>query len=289
MSRRDARQQETEDFLDANPQLVRYTTHIEVVENETEHCADEFQMRNVISSPYDASFLAQASINGDPVNTFNAVVDNDDDITLVDFVGFPSGEMFADFAAAMPLDGSEIMTLDLPFEPFVQNVLSLTENGFGVAQIEGGPTKYYTILTDPIPMEPMGNDAALDGEETIFFGVRTPYLRSFDLNEDEEEGPPSMFEMGGKELGIDFEVVGGRGTVQLVLLGFEDNGSDPVMVEMVAGGRAPSSRVDAGRIEAEMPGDSAFGGAYIAVTGDLQIVLTGVDLSTNFNPILDIT
>lgn len=292
MSRRAAREQETEDFLDANPQLIRYTTHIEVVEIEQEECEKEpiNQIESFdIKLPYGASFMAQASIDGEPVPTFNGVVDSDDDMTLVDFVGFPSGEMYAGGGGLM----TNVLLDEGPYYPF-GDVLSLTEDGIGVAQSGNDMYNYPEMRTiEPILMEPSGNDAALDGDEMIFFDVRTfykPDVQDFSLFEEEMEGHSPEFQMGGKELGIDFEVVSGTGTVQLVLIDYDCYGTDPVMVEMMAGGRAPSTRVDAGRIEGGMPDPYAFDGAYIAVTGDLEIVITGVDLSTNFNPFFgDIT
>jgi hypothetical protein len=98
---------------------------------------------------------------------------------------------------------------------------------------------------------------------------------------EDEDGPTQMFEMGGKELGIDFTVLGGTGTVRVELIDFDDESSDPLLFEMAAGGRGRRALTD-GHLEAEMAGDSAFDFAIISVTGTLEIAVTGIDLSNNF-------
>jgi hypothetical protein len=141
MSRsREARQQKKEDFLDANPQLARYTTHVEVGRDDL--------------PPY----VAVATFQGEPTFAFTDILAATPDQTLAFSTFFPGGLLSAG-GFLEPSDGDEVSTLDIA--PFM-DLLSLGENGFGVAQDGFYAPVPYVIGAEMLPMEPtMGNNAAL--------------------------------------------------------------------------------------------------------------------------------
>lgn len=274
MSRRAVKQQKKEDFLDANPQLFRSETRIEVGRAEENNPHENIQLQPLTTlktklSPYEA----QVTIDGEPEFAFTGIVDYDENQTLAQFIDFQTGTLNA---------GNPFGPVNIQSYSLMSDLLSLTENGFGVAQYDD--YMYYQYMESMLPMAPSGNDAALDGDERIFFDLfgfgPSKEIEAF-IPLGEEMHEPA-YELGGKEFGIDFKVLGGAGTVQIVLIDFDDPDADPVIVEMNAGGRRPSSRVDEGHLEAGMDADSAYDAAYIAVTGNLEISVVGIDISTNF-------
>lgn len=274
MSRRAIKQQKKEDFLDANPELFRSETRIEVGRTEESNLQENVQPQPFSTlktklSPYEA----QVTIDGEPGFAFTATASIDDNQTLAHFIGFPTGQLNA---------GSPFGPVNIQSYSLMSDLLSLTENGFGVAQYDD--YMYYRSMESMLPMAPSGNDAALDGDEKIFldlfsFGPSKEIEAFIPLG---EEIHSPEYELGGKEFGIDFKVLGGVGKVQIVLIDFDNLDADPVMAEMNAGGRRPSSRIDEGHLDVGMDGDSAYDAAYIAVTGDLEISVVGIDMSTNF-------
>ena len=297
MSRRQVKQEATEAFLDANPQLVRYTTHVEVGRADDDHFGgNSFATQSLVKEPFLPPFVAQATVDGEPTFASTAIFDFDEDQTQAFFVDFPGGGLSAGgmLAPDEPEDEWEedsIFPEEIPVYMPHFDVLSLTENGFGVAQIED-PIMYYKTMEEIIPMEPSGNDSALDGDEIIFLEVQSPFRGDYGPNVRtlaEEEDPAPAFEMGGKELGVGFKVLGGTGTVRVELFDrdAEEGNDDPLVFEMAAGGRGRRGLKE-GYIEADMDGDSAFDFATISVTGTLEIAVTGIDLSNNFQ-LFDIT
>lgn len=281
--RREAREQAREDFFETYPQLFRSETRIEVIRPEEDHGAEDIVSFDIEKDPWQPPFRAQVTVDGEPGDSSTAFFETTPDQTLAFEVRFPGGEVSAN-PEEKDDDGPEVSLV----EEDGFDLLSLTEDGFGVAQSSSIYMPRIVTLEDiPSEMGPSSEDRALNGDERIVIDVRGPkeHRGRDEVSEpgiDEDEGPG--FELGGKELGIDFKVLGGSGTVQVVLIDEDDEGAEPLVFEMTAGGSRRRDTME-GRIEAEMEGDSAYDTAYIAVTGDLEITVVGIDMSTNFEAI----
>ena len=174
--------------------------------------------------------------------------------------------------------------------PYFFDVLSLSENGFGVAQTEEiygpqylGPQALLEDEYDEIEEE--GNDFALDGDEIIFFQI--PYFFQEKIVEEEflEEGD-EFNEIGGTGFAIDYKVLGGSGTVEIGLFDFDEGLAEEPQVLASGTGSGGSARrrgAEDNRVEAEMSDGDLFEMAGIRVTGDLEIAVTGISINTNFD------
>lgn len=161
--------------------------------------------------------------------------------------------------------------------------IALSDLGIGVTS--GGDV--LGVLWDAIK----GN---LDEDSLVKFVSSTPNetleLAIDDIPTEYGEGNPDFLEHGGKSVGIDFDILGGEGTIQIVLIddetGEEEMFEFDTEVEVEAGagrGRAGVTETEIrDYAEASMGDDLTFENVEIRTTGDLEIAVTGIDFSTGY-------
>lgn len=260
MSRRRAqKEQEKEDFLEQNPELQRYTTRIEVVEVEdgsSDSSSDSFS-----DDGWDSEIVeyeAEATRDGEAVYS-----DTDTDVVL------PSLTLADDVS----IDGGTLRARSGE-EDDEDLYLSLSENGFGAAaepELDFGYLDTYEH--SPSEMMPNSQDFALDGDEQLVFYSRDE--RKSDFGPESEIGPD--YELGATEFGIDFTVLSGRGTVELMLVDYSEDERYPDTVQATS---AFLRSGQDGSLEVEMP-EGTYDRAYVSVTGSLEIAVVGIDVTSN--------
>jgi len=143
--------------------------------------------------------------------------------------------------------------------------------------------------------------AALEGElgleDIQKFGTAGPKetlrLTLEDENQQSGEGQEFMFlDQGGKSVGIEFDILGGEGTVEVTLIDDETGVETThefeteVEVEVASGsgrGRAGLTELQiVEQIQADMGGPNTFEQVEISTTGDLEIAVTGISLVSGF-------
>ena len=137
----------------------------------------------------------------------------------------------------------------------------LSEEGFGVGRKGDGRDGLET------------EDFALDGGEALEFYVG-PNGEGFLVAFEGEYYP-----MGGTDFGVDFTVLGGSGTVEILL------GQDDDIPLLVGGGGSGLVSGDGtmGSVDADLfDGAGLFDLVRVEVTGDLMVAITGIDVTTNF-------
>jgi hypothetical protein len=268
MSRRRAqKEQEREDFLEQNPELQTFTTRIEVVEVEDDDSSDSGS-----DDGSDIDFVdyeAKATLNGEEAEATTRTGKGDPfpDLTLAKSVSTEAGTLRAFNDKNSEDDG-----------PGGRDVLSLSEYGFGVAERGGHSSSNALTVEDGIDGPPMAppQDYALDGDEVLTFNVGGRGGRK-EQALDGLEGP-----FGPTEFEIDYTVLGGTGTVELVLVdrGYGDleyvGGPDTVEVTSIFLGIG-----DEGSLSVEMP-DGTYDRAMIMVTGSLEIAVVGIEITDTF-------
>ena len=272
MSRRRAqKQQEKEQFIDENPELARYVTHIEVVEAEN-HSDLNNAVGFVVPQAVEAEVLgvpvmattqyeAQATQNGEEVFARTFTTEVFPDLTTAFAVDTAVGQL----SAGLPIGG--------PGQPKpAPQGLSLSEDGFGVAEQDFGGPQVAGLNGGWDDYRQPSEDYALDGDEVIVFETHESY--------DSRDGD---FETGATSFGIDYTVLSGRGTVEIVLLDFDAANEEAGTVEATS---AFLRAGDTGSLDAEMD-QQAYEVALIRVTGNLEIALVGIDVTTNTQDFVD--
>ena len=137
----------------------------------------------------------------------------------------------------------------------------LSEEGFGVGRLgeaQGGP------LTE--------EHFALDGGESLefFIGPGGGPVVAFG---------GEYYPMGGTDFGVDFKVLAGSGTVEIILAQDDDI---PLWVGDGSSGLV-SGVGTTGSVDADLTGEGdLFDLVRVQVTGDLMVAITGIDVTTNF-------
>jgi hypothetical protein len=266
MSRRRQRQEEKESFLEQNPQLIKHEARIEVgrLEGLNKQHIEECEEEDEAEGPY----VAEASLNGEHLPSFTALIETGPDKSLAAFVDTPVGSL-----SAGPTIG--VVTKEVvPFHDVMPDVLSLSEKGFGVAQSPYLGEESFIVTLVEEDEEEGGNDFALDGDEIITFTANGGFY-GLDVHKDARD-----FDTGATEFGIDYTILGGRGTVEIVLIG---EGEDEITFvegssELAYGRRSVG---DEKSLELAMDNGETFDLAMIRVTGTLEVAITGVDITSN--------
>jgi hypothetical protein len=276
MSRRDVRDQEKEEFLDQNPELIKFVTHFEVVEVSEDFGEDNdflvIQPAIVEMPGYGipiygveppSFYEARVTHDGDVAPSFTAGMPVGPDLTLAEGVSSPFGSLFG--GVLLGDDSGELAAL------------SLSENGFGVfsGDLDGpGPVPFGVMPGYGMLSERPTEDFALDGDEVLVFG---PYLPFDGPVQNEVNLRDGRFEAGNTEFGIDYTVLSGRGTVEINLFSLSD---DPDDGPSAGGSSAFMRNGQDGSLEVEMA-DGTYDYAEISVTGNLQIGVVGIDVTSN--------
>ncbi|NRB02462.1 MAG: hypothetical protein HRU30_04285 [Rhodobacteraceae bacterium] len=245
--RRAERQQEKEEFLQQNPELITFTTRIEVDADGGE----------------DAVF----SQDGGPFE--EAGIDDfeggNDSFILVDGIFGPTFEIRA----------FEDVPGPFLFQP---NLISISENGFGVAgedELFGGEDE---LMVEPMMLgEDEDEDPIPPGVDTVDEGE----VFSVEVDNGEDFGGEDFGgeddDEGGLSFGIDF-TTSGRGSVVIEL--FDDDGPVPILTETfnIPFGTQPGTVLN---FEVDTPDGELFQYADVSTNGT-SISIVGVDLETNF-------
>jgi hypothetical protein len=265
MSRRDVRDQELEVFLGQNPELITYETRFEVVEVEREEEPENFKKGG---HERPTRYEVEVTRDGEELEFFAPGIKGDRDLSQVRFVDSEAGGLYPGS------DLGEEGPIDVEFEGRKElDVLTLSENGFGISQAagKGGPQNKKGGGKDNEP--PTTQDYAIDGDEVLifeagFFGI--PMVpQPFGIEDPKEEE-----DLGNTEFGIDFTVLAGRGTIELVLV---DYNNEEQTVEATSDFLRNG---DSGSLSAAME-EGTYEEAYIRVTGNLEIGVVGVDVTSN--------
>lgn len=263
--RRNKRDQEKEVFLLQNPELVTYTTRIEVDADGGE----------------DAVF----SQDGGPfeeANTFGFGAGNES-FVLVGGISGPGFDIqaFPDFEFL----GNPIEQGPLPQEIFFfgPTPITLSENGFGIAgedELFAGEDEFYGGEDELNGGEDEGPDPIPSGFDTIDegenFSLRVDSFSGEDYYGEDFGGEDDE---GGVSFGIDF-TASGRGSVTIELFDGEDE-SAPILTETfdIPFGTQPGDILN---FEVDAPDDDLFQFANVSTDGGAAISIVGVDLETNF-------
>lgn len=265
--RRAERQQEKEAFLQQNPELITYTTRIEV-----EEANNPMEPPEAVFSQDGGAFFEVETRGG---------FESSPSFDLVDQINGPGFNIigFPDVGGIIPLPPLPVQQEDLMFEvPFLLGFpIGITDNGFGIAsEFEGeddGPKVAMKIGEDEEPI-PEGFDTVDEGE--VFSVMVSPNAGNpqFMGEDDDDEG--------GLSFGIDF-TASGRGSVMVALYG--DDGPTPLHTESfnIPFGTSPD---DVLNFEVDAPDGDLFTFADVSTTGGASISIVGVDLETNFQGML---
>lgn len=279
-SRRGAAVSFQEEVVARSPEVGRYTTRIEVAEVEDESSESVFE--NSVSYE-DTEFQQMHSFT-----EYEAVATRDGEEVYAFTNGAEAGPDIT-FAFSVGLDGATLRPNDASDNG---NLLTLSQFGFGVSSDEiyyaGVPVQQNDILPQlqDYSEEEIGEEYALDGEETLVFQAYSydgPQTR--DVTEDEE---PSF---GGKAFNVDYEVLGGSGTIEIVLLDGSkyiiqnDEGEGFDYKELAEGSSGVVSEGYEGNLRVFVDEDDVFSTAVISVTGDLEIAVVGIDYTSNIDQI----
>ena len=259
--RRNKRDQEKEIFLQQNPDLITYTTRIEV--DGPDHGEDDIDV--------------VASVNGGPFNE----VFVDDDLETPNFILADSITGPGFFISSSETTDVQPGPGGLLFEGRSFAQTSVSENGFGVfGENEELNGEDVDLVCDDdgedIPEFQEGADTIDEGE--IFRVEVRPSLMQIGFNgedygEDEE---------GGVSFGIDF-TASGRGSVEITL--FEQGRGKELFPTPhtetfdIPFGTQPG---DVLNFELDLPDDGLFRTAEVTTTGGASISVVGIDLETNF-------
>lgn len=246
------RKTESDAFEAANPFLTRVDTRIEVAPKEE----DEGPKKKGPPEPFDIIVTE----DGEVVESYVSVDRAGPSRTLTNGVETPIGS----------LDGVD----EGHNGPPPREKLVLSEHGFGVAIKGEGPGGGNGLDTE---------DFALDDDEALQFFI-TPFGLAPAI---EGFGEGEHYYPGGTDFGIDFTVLDGSGTVEIHLLEAFPFFKGPLdLEEAFVLGSATSGTVSGegttGSLDADPMMDYVFNAAFITVTGDLQIGVTGIDVTTNF-------
>jgi len=159
--------------------------------------------------------------------------------------------------------------------------LVLTENGFGVREGEDHSSE-FSVQTLEEEEEPDLGDITLEGGEALslnlFTKIKKPeYPEGGDGDLIEVNGAEMEFlELGGVSVKVDYEVISGSGDVMITLVDRPVYEGEPFTVETfgMAGGAG-------GSLSASLQEGQFFDNAELSVSGDLEIVVTGIQYVTN--------
>ncbi|MEL6735347.1 MAG: hypothetical protein AAFO98_05640 [Pseudomonadota bacterium] len=261
--RRDKRQQEKEAFLQQNPELITYTTRIEV--DGPDHGEDDLDV--VISQ------------NGGPF----------EDLRLNDFGDEES------LILTNSIRGPGFFITSGETGEGQPTEISITENGFGVAGEDElfEPPKPDPRLReldvapqeDEAPDLPPGVDTINDDEFLSVFVQPSRNLVEdvalFDGEDEEDEAP------GGLSFGIDF-TASGRGAVEVSLISFPpkaEQGEVHTETFNIPFGTEPGALLS---FDVDVPDDVPFRIAQVTTTGSAEVTVVGIDLETNFQGMFEL-
>lgn len=251
MSRaRQRKQEEKITFLQENPELIEHEATFGV------EGPDQFgrfgPTATYQGNPYYADGWVEGEIPGD--------------LTLYGFI-FGGG---AELNAYLNGPGGE--AIHLGGGPYI----STSALGFGVAdpgEAEGigfGGAGSRSSLVDG----PVDGAKTLDADEVLVLDIFTPKKpMQYTL----EEGPE--MDLGATGVNVEFLVVSGSGAVEL----YTDEGGAPAQTKQVGPGQAGLED----QIALFEGPDNPFDDVGIIVTGDLEIAVTGISYSLNFEPMLE--
>ena len=279
--RRAAREQEKEEFLQQNPELIRYNTRIEVAAEEDEK--NEWE---------DAGFSVESRVDGGPpFEAFTREVLDTPDFTLIDEAEGPGFFLYAGSTDPF-LNPLEIQANGPELFEAGPAALSLSENGFGVAS--GDEFPFFQVdeevavqLLDEEEEDeiPDGLDS-LGAGEVLFLDVDAP-LKPLVPKKPEPQEPGTLKEEdgpfilpGGTSFGIDFTSEG-TGSVVISLFGV-DQKETIEFTESLFVGRGGGGLQG---FDVDLP-EGVFQYAEVTTTGSLEISIVGIDLETNFEPFL---
>lgn len=183
------------------------------------------------------------------------------DLTLYGFVFGGAAQLNAFVTESeIPLSGSFVSTSAL---------------GFGVAdpeEAEGigfGGDGSRSSLTE----EPVDGAKTLDEGELLMLDITTPKVPK---NYGVEDGPD--LSLGATGVSVDFLVIGGSGAVEL--FGGDSGSAQSVQIGPDQAGQEDTIAIFGGP-------DDPFNAAGITVIGDLEITVTGINYSLNFEPMFE--
>lgn len=251
--RREQKQQEKEDFLEQNPELITYETRFEVVPVEKE---EETSKKGGGEKP--TRYEVEITQDGEELEYDVGRIKGDRDLTQVRYVESEAGDLSPGYQFG-PEDGPPQK---------ISDVLTLSEYGFGISQASGkggpdGAKKGEGDDREP----PSTQDFALDGDEVLVF--QAPRSIVTDLQDSRE----AERDLGNIEFGIDYTVLGGRGTVEIILVDYDGE-------ETVEGASGFLRAGQDGSLDVEMP-EGTYEEARISVTGNLEIAIVGIDVTSN--------
>lgn len=261
MSRRDARQQETTAFLQQNPSLIEYHTHIAPAQDETGRFVLEITQDDNDPVQTEAPEFSFIPLEG-------ALPDL---LSLSNEIETPGGD----------LDGS--YTYVDRRDRIKEGDASVTVSDLGIGVASGGDVKnlFGELFKGDLDPEDMARFGTISDNERLELEVddEAPEGAVEPLPED-----APYLDLSGREVGIHFDVISGSGRIEITLIDAETG--EPTVLEFdtfVAGTTRRPSVVDIDHIMAELPDGGQFDRVLISTTGDLEITVTGIDLVSGYD------
>lgn len=252
MSRRRLdKQAEATVFLDANPTLIEFETHIEVAQNDTG--------RHVLAVTVD---------DEDTVLTEAPQLSVPDLVSITGDIEGPNFEL--DAFTTFRWFGQEREG---------RGYVALSDLGIGVSSTKDFINIGFQALQGDLEFEDIQKVATASPNEALRLAVdEVPH----------ESGDGPALDHGGKSIEIDFDVVSGEGTVQIVLTD-DETGQETVYefeTEVPSGRGRGTELVDS--LQAIMGENTTFEEVEIRTTGDLEINVVGIDMTTGYVELADV-
>lgn len=256
MSRRAAKEQAKTSFLQQNPTLIEYKTHIAPAQDERDHHVLEFTQDDNAPLHSDAPgfslFPAQGSVPG-----------------LMSLGGdheAPGVEIEASHEGRRGLREASVAVSDL---------------GIGVTSGSDAGTLVREILRGNLGIEDLFKFATISSDENLEVNVYDQAPEGALLPDDHEF---SFLELSGKEIGVGFHVISGSGKIQITLINYGAEDSETLEFDtFVAGSSRRPSTVEIDHIMTQMSDGDHFDAVMISTTGDLEITVTGIDLVSGYS------
>ena len=250
MSRRALKQQETTSFLQQNPTLIEYNTNIAPAQDH--HGRFVIEVTEEDNEP-EQSEAPKISVPGL--------------ISVGDDAEAAGVEVDASYETRRGLKDASVAVSDL---------------GIGVTSGGDLVNLFFEFIKGDLGTEDLVKFATISDNENL----------EVEVDDEAPEGAvtpdPEMFpflELSGREVGIGFDVISGSGKIEITLI--DADTGEPTVLEFdtfvpgFVGRRA--AQIDIDHIMAEMPNGGQFDAVMIGTTGDLEITVTGIDLTSGYS------
>ena len=278
--RRVVQQQEKRDFLSENPELVEFETQIRPSRDEWTG-----RLRPVEQTDDNAPNVLEPQ--GEDITYQILWKTGSFPVPEIEIPGIittaPSFE--GDSPIVMSASPEEEINISRFIRIDVPSSVVVTEAGFGVASVED------LKALEKLPEDPLGSAVdyfgsvtSIGGEESLDVSVEGLFVNPNDPEEYNTKDR-DLAELEGRSLGFDFDIVGGSGDIIVEFM--SSDGTISQEVYSPGGGSRLRSQQPETNFQSNGPEDG-FTDFSISTTGDLEIIVVGIDLTTGMGDPIEV-